>query len=63
MATKVGKIDRVPGFLFYVDKTGAVIRMPLHGHNKRKTKIGQVNRLENALCWIAKNGDVLCKKR
>ena len=61
--TKVGKITREPGFLYYVGGDGAVMQMPMRGHKGAKKKVGVVKRLPSALCWVAGNGDVMCKKR
>jgi len=60
---KVGHISREAGYLFYVDGDGAVFRNPIRGHKGTKAKVGQIKRVPNALCWVAGNGDVVCRKR
>jgi len=60
---KVGHISREAGYLFYVGGDGAVMRNPARGHSGTKAKVGQVQRVANALCWVASNGDVVCRKR
>ena len=61
--TKVGKVDRVAGFLFYVDGAGGVFRTPMRGHKGSKSKVGQVKRPDKSMCWVDGVGNVVCRKR
>ena len=61
---KIGKVDSYQkGYLYYVDGSGNVIRMPPRGKRGGKVKVGKVNRPANSLCWVDGSGNVFCKKR
>ena len=63
MTTKIGHVTRESGYLFYVDGDGNVIKTPMKGHKGKKAKVATFTRPAKCLCWIASNGDVVCKKR
>ena len=60
---KVGHISREPGYFYSISGDGTVMRTPLKGHKGTKAKVGQVQRIASAFCWISGSGDVICRKR
>ena len=60
---QIGKIQRLPYHLYYVNGAGEVWKAPMKGHKGTKAKVAAFKRPDKVMCWVNGDGSVVCKTR